>query len=429
MDLSAAGLNEQPFPTHGRPLSVVSYASHRDALAVLHKTCTTPNGIALLQGPTLCGKSTLVRSFVDSLDEETAVAIIDGNGLNTTNLLETVLGQFGYVLDCNSTGELLAMLRVFALQQAANHQPPLIIIENAHALNPSALRALCELAELRVGRTSAVKLVLVSDRSLASIIESPAMQAIASRVIEDFHFHPMSSTEATDYLHSKLRAAGSDYPEFVFSRAVCNALWDASGGWPGIIDRIALLALAKADTLPVALDTVERPVLPQGTWNAQQLEEAEADTGSEPSGPPRLYVTHKGETLNELTLDRPRILIGRSEHNDVAIPSRFVSRHHALMVRHGSSTFLMDLNSSNGTFVNSRRVSNHVLVHDDVISVGTHRIKFSDPYATKRGTLDGVEFADTAIMKTLEDMRSLLAQENTAILPAASENLPTYGGD
>ena len=124
-------------------------------------------------------------------------------------------------------------------------------------------------------------------------------------------------------------------------------------------------------------------------------------------------------------MDKPRLLIGRSEHNDIAIGSRFVSRHHALLVRHGNATFLMDLNSTNGTFVNARRVSNHVLLHNDVITVGHHKIKFSDPFATKRGKLEGSEFADTAIMKTLEDMRNLLAQENTALLPAASEDLPT----
>ena len=87
----------------------------------------------------------------------------------------------------------------------------------------------------------------------------------------------------------------------------------------------------------------------------------------------------------------------------------------------------MDLNSSNGTFVNSKRVSNHVLIHDDVITLGNHRIKFNDPHATRRGSLEGLEFADTAIMKTLEDMRRLLAQENTEILPAQTEKLPTSG--
>lgn len=426
MDLGAAGLNEQPFRTHGRPLSTVSYASHDDAFKVLENTCTTANGLTLLQGPTLSGKSTLVREFVDSLPNDCAVAVVDGKGLNTTALLEAVLRQFGYVLDQSSPNELLAMLRVFAMQQAARHEPPLLVIENMHALKASALRALCELADLNVCGTRALKMVLVSDRPLLALIESPAMRSIAKRLTHDFHLRPMSNEEAMHYIHAKLRAAGSLVPEFVFPVSVCTELWRASGGWPGILDRIALLSLARAETLPVPQEDVERPVLPQGTWDEAELLQAEQQP-AEPVGPPTLYVSYDGETLNELTFDMPRLLIGRSEHNDIAITSKFISRHHALLVRNGSATFLMDLNSTNGTFVNSKRVSNHVLIHEDVVTVGHHRIKFNDRHATKRGSLDGLEFADTAIMKTLEDMRNLLAQENTEVLPLVTENLPTAG--
>ena len=114
MDLAAAGLAEQPFRMHDQPLSTISYASHRDALRVLEDTCAASNGLSLLQAPPLSGKSTMIRHFVETRPEDYAVAIVDGNGLNTTNLLESVLRQFGYVLDYSSPNELLAMLRVFA---------------------------------------------------------------------------------------------------------------------------------------------------------------------------------------------------------------------------------------------------------------------------------------------------------------------------
>lgn len=426
MDLGAAGLNEQPFRTHGRPLSTISYASQKTALEVLEETCAAPNGLSLLQGPTLSGKSTLIRFFVDSLPEEYSVAVVNGKGLNTSRLLEAVLRQFGYVIEHSSTNELLGLLRVFAVQQTSSQEPPLLVIENTHELNPSAMRALCELANLNVQGKSALKIVLVSDRPLRKMIDSPEMECLARRLTHDFHLRPMNNEEAMEYLYAKLRAAGSEVPEFVFPIAVCTELWRASGGWPGIIDRLALLSLAKAETLPIPLEKIEQPVLPQGTWDdAEKAEVAQRSTT--PPEPAKLFVTHNGDTLQELTFDKPRLLVGRSEHNDIAIPSTFISRHHALLVRHGRSTFLMDLNSTNGTFVNSRRISNHVLVHDDVITIGHHRIKFKDPHATTRGSLEGLEFADTAIMRTLADMRNLLAEENTAILPAQTEDLPTSG--
>ncbi|MDH3619845.1 MAG: FHA domain-containing protein [Gammaproteobacteria bacterium] len=404
-------------------MAIIQYQSQRAALEMLRETLEHPTGLSLLQGPSLSGKSILVRTFIESVDREFAVALVDGKGLNTTNLLLAVLRQFGYEIDLSSANELLGLVRVFALQQAASDAPPLIIIENAQELNPSALRALCELAELRVRYGSAIKMVLVSDCSMSQIMEAPAMQAMSRRILHDFHLHPMTCDETRDYLHRKLEAAGTEFPAFVFPKPVCEEIWHASAGWPGIIDRIALLALSKSECLPVHPDDVEHPTLPLGTWNDTEV--PEESVASPPNAPPQLVVTNNGSVIQELTMDKVRLLIGRSDHNDISIGSRFISRHHALLVRHGATTFLMDLNSTNGTFVNSKRVSNHVLMHDDVITVGHHRIKFSDPFVTKRGRLEGEDFADTAIMKTLEDMRNLLAQENTALLPTATEDLPT----
>ena len=424
MELGAAGLHQQPFPSHGKPTAIVSYRAEQAALEVISDTYTHATGLCLFQGPTLSGKSTIIRRYINTLHEDCAVALIDGKGLNTTNLLMGMLRQFGYNLETSSANELLGLIRVFALQQAASHEPPLLIIENAHEMNPSALRALCELAELRVRTGSAVKIILVSDRSLSGIMKAPAMKSIAARLLHDFHLHPMTQVETTLYLQQKLKAAGSHYPDFVFPPDVCEEMWQASGGWPGILDRIALLALARAGTLPVCTANIEHPALPSGTWDDAEIALVEQEPVVPPTAP-QLIVTNNGSVIGELKMAKPRLLIGRSDHNDIAIGSRFISRHHALLVRHGSATFLMDLNSTNGTFVNAKRVSNQVLVHEDVITVGHHKIKFSDPYARSREQLDGPEFADTAIMKTLEDMRNLLAQENTALLPAATEDLPT----
>ncbi|NQV86430.1 MAG: FHA domain-containing protein [Woeseiaceae bacterium] len=426
MELRQAGLLEQPFPTHGKPLVVVSYASKNAAIEMLNATCAHRTGLSLLQGPTLSGKSTLVRSFVDSLHKDCSVALINGKGLNTTNLLIAVLRQFGYDLELSSANELLGLVRVFALQQAASLNAPLLIIENAHELNPSALRALCELAELRVRNGSALKMVLVSDRSLHTIMAAKAMDPIASRVTHNFHLRPMNREETREYLHAKLRAAGSVYPEFVFPDEVCRDIWRASAGWPGIVDRVALLAIAQTETLPIAVTEVEHPILPSGTWTDTGTLDLQPDD-LVPPGPPHLIVTNNGSVIDRLTIEKPRVLIGRSEHNDIVISSRFVSRHHVLLVRHRTATFLMDLNSTNGTFVNSKRVSNHILMHEDVIALGHHRVKFHDPCATTRSDLDVPEFADTVIMKTLEDMRALLARENTALLPTLTEDLPTIG--
>jgi len=424
MDLASAGLHDQPFRTHGKPATLVPYEGFRSALSALDQARRTSLGITLLQGPPLSGKSLLIREFLAELPADVSVAVVDGTGLNMHGLLEALLRQFGYVVEFDSPNELFAMLRMFVLHQAATHAPPVIVIENAHALNRSGLRAVSQLAALQVRQFGAVRIVLASDRSLGSLPGEMAFEGTCLRVSGDIHVRPLTMEETAGYLHAKLRAAGSKVPEYVFPQSVCNELWRASGGWPGVLDRVALLALARAQTLPVALACIERPVVPRGTWESA-VEAVINDPAGESPAPPTLYMSHDGTLLQTIEFTSQRLLVGRSEHNDIAVDSRFVSRHHLLLVRNGGSTFLMDLNSTNGTFVNSRRVSNHVLVHDDVIAVGHHRVKFSDPHATRRGSLDGSEFADTTIMKTLEDMRALLARENTEVLPVSSENEPT----
>ncbi len=425
MDLAAAGLREQAFRTHEEPVCIVSYSSHLDGIEVLQETHASPGGIALIQGPALSGKSTLIRQFVDTIPGECAYAIVDGDGKSTKSLLRSLLRQFGYDADISTKTELLGMTRVFAQQQAASQEPPIVIVENAHGLGPGAMGALGDLAKLRVGDTYALKMVLMSDQSLRAIVDAPAMECISDRVSADYHLRPMSCDEATKYVHTKLSAAGSLIPSFVMPTPVCNDLWAASGGWPGILDRVALLALAKAETLPVETSHIERPGLPDGTWDVRMFDEAHEVAG-EALDPPTLYVTEHGKETQELKFEKSQLLLGRTEHNDICIDSDYVSRHHLLLIRHGRATFLMDLNSTNGTFVNSRPVTNQLLIDDDVIIIGNHRIKFCDPLATQRGTLDRIEFADTAIMKTLDDMRKRLLQGNTSIMPLLRENQAVF---
>lgn len=415
MELGAAGLQEQPFRTHGRPLVFVAYTGQEAAFDFLERTYDHKHGLGLFRGPPLSGKSTLLRQFAELKSPDAAVAVVDGAGLNTTALLQAALRQYGYELEFSSVNELLSMLKVFAQQQTASGQPPLLIVENTHEMNPSALRVLCELSELRVKQHYALRLVLASDHSIAGMVEAPAMNGVSKRLTGTFTVGPLAQDETTDYLYAKLRAGGCFDPENVLPSDVCDALHHAAGGWPGIVDRLAILALAKADCCPVRPDQIERPTLPNFAEikSGDPLPVNEIET----IGPPKIFLTLDGQTLREMNLDRPRLLVGRSEHNDLCINSTYISRHHALFVKFGTATLLMDLNSTNGLYVNSRRISNQVVVHNDIINLGNHRIKFIDPNAKERASLDGDSFDDTVIMKDLSDMRRMLTKENTASLP------------
>ena len=155
---------------------------------------------------------------------------------------------------------------------------------------------------------------------------------------------------------------------------------------------------------------------------------------SERTSLPSLQLYKNDTIIQEMTLDLPRLLIGRSPDNDISIPTQYVSRHHVLLVRHGSSIILIDLNSTNGTFVNSTRVIEHVLSNDDVITVDSHSpfmqysIKFCAPFATSTDASENAEPADVVIKKALAEIGDALEKSDTDLLPALSENVPTEIG-
>lgn len=70
--------------------------------------------------------------------------------------------------------------------------------------------------------------------------------------------------------------------------------------------------------------------------------------------------------------------IGRSEDNSIVLSDRWMSRNHAMIQRMGQGEFyLIDLGSRNGTFVNGRRVSIPVALHNgDRITFGQTELDF-----------------------------------------------------
>jgi adenylate cyclase len=80
---------------------------------------------------------------------------------------------------------------------------------------------------------------------------------------------------------------------------------------------------------------------------------------------------------SEVALGDKRVTLGRAIGNDVVLDDREVSKFHAEITVEGGAFTLRDLNSSNGTYVNGKRVSQHRLNAGDVVELGGGRYQFS----------------------------------------------------
>jgi pSer/pThr/pTyr-binding forkhead associated (FHA) protein len=90
----------------------------------------------------------------------------------------------------------------------------------------------------------------------------------------------------------------------------------------------------------------------------------------------RLVLSLDGQTLAEYNMTKERYTVGRLPDNDIRIDNAAVSGHHSLIINILNDSFLEDLNSTNGTYVNGKLIKKHALQHDDVITVGHHQLRF-----------------------------------------------------
>ena len=130
----------------------------------------------------------------------------------------------------------------------------------------------------------------------------------------------------------------------------------------------------------------------------------------------KLIVTDSSGKHSEVPLTKERVTIGRHADNDIPLNDKAVSGHHAVVITILQDSFLEDLDSTNGTQVNSKQVAKHPLSHGDVISIGRNTLK----YEGEAGGADD-DFEKTMILKPSQLGAAFESQVNKAAAsPAAS---------
>ncbi|HEY7741092.1 MAG TPA: FHA domain-containing protein [Steroidobacteraceae bacterium] len=111
-------------------------------------------------------------------------------------------------------------------------------------------------------------------------------------------------------------------------------------------------------------------------------------------------------------MTKERYTVGRLPDNDVRIDNAAVSGHHGLIINILNDSFLEDLNSTNGTYVNGKLIKKHALTHGDVITIGHHHLRFVDSQVESS---EQDEFERTLVIQP--------GQVNEARLRAATEQV------
>ena len=131
----------------------------------------------------------------------------------------------------------------------------------------------------------------------------------------------------------------------------------------------------------------------------------------------RLILSLDNQVLAEYNMTKERYTIGRLPDNDVRIDNPAVSGHHSLIINILNDSFLEDLNSTNGTYVNGKLIKKHALQHGDVITIGHHQLRFTDQEVPET---EQDEFEKTMVIPSGQQNADQLARAEQAAEAAAA---------
>ncbi len=113
----------------------------------------------------------------------------------------------------------------------------------------------------------------------------------------------------------------------------------------------------------------------------------------------KLVLSLNGVVQGEYELNQERVTIGRKAENEIPIDNLAVSGKHALIITILDDSFLEDLGSTNGTYVNGKLIKKQSLKNGDVIAIGKHELKYVNDAAGDDDDDDEDEFEKTMFIK------------------------------
>ena len=135
----------------------------------------------------------------------------------------------------------------------------------------------------------------------------------------------------------------------------------------------------------------------------------------------RVIVVFNKKVIKEYPFSKDSMTIGRDEANEIVIDNLAVSGYHTRIDKTGDMYILTDLQSTNGTFANDKKITSCKLHHKDKITIGKHLLFFAmikqEQAKAKDEELDKTMILDTAQQKELLGKQAEKKAKNVSAQP------------
>lgn len=238
------GFSENPFNLTPDPRYLFMSPSHKEALEHLLYGINERKGFIVITGGIGAGKTTLCRSLLNHLSEDTRSALIFNSFISDIELLKTINQEFGIHMhpEAETKKDYIDALNRFLLDIFSKGGNAVLMIDEAQNLSHNVLEQIRMLSNLETAKEKLIQIVLMGQPEFQNVLGAPALRQLNERVMVRYELKPLFFEDISGYMEHRMIVAGG-HGEARFSKSAVRNIYRYSKGNPRRINNICDRAL------------------------------------------------------------------------------------------------------------------------------------------------------------------------------------------
>ncbi len=230
-------LRKEPFNVTPDPTFLYLSSSHKEAIAALLYGIKSRKGFIAILGEVGTGKTTIVRTYLNSINRGTIKLIYLFNPNLTFNaLLRDLLAEFDVKPASDESNKMIAQLHRCLIDQYRKGRNVTLIIDEAQNMPLPTLESLRMLSNLETTREKLLQIVLVGQPELEAMLVRHELRQLRNRIALLAKIHPLSEKESLDYIQSRVDKVSMKKNNRLFTNEALRLIVKRAQGIPRTIN-------------------------------------------------------------------------------------------------------------------------------------------------------------------------------------------------